>query len=277
MAYHLPAWPPVGTTEASLMAFSYTVEAWLLAIAHFGATVAGQSVMGLRSCSTCQCWLSIPMWNLNLQLRRIAIQKWRQQRSRICSVRHQQRWLPSFMARTTYGIFLPLWFSTMTAAVSTSTTKSPMNSYLLNASVRSGPSSTALSLPAQNNAAAPISSLMNLTGHFPKAYLIGPMTGSPSHKASTCGAATCWRWSWALRCAARFHQAKNKKVSVRLIKQRSREPHIVFSRTPAAREAVPSPISYDLRFHHMTFFVLICPFWVVRLVTTEGRDPRLFD
>ena len=43
--------------------------------------------MGLRPCSTSQCWLSIPMWNLNLQLRRIAIQKWRQQRPRICSVR----------------------------------------------------------------------------------------------------------------------------------------------------------------------------------------------
>ena len=46
-----------------------------------------QPVMGLRPCSTSQCWLSIPMWNLNLQLRRIAIQKWRQQRPRICSVR----------------------------------------------------------------------------------------------------------------------------------------------------------------------------------------------
>ena len=78
MAYHLPAWPPVGTTGASLMAFSSTVAAWFFAIAHFGATVAGQSVMGLRPCSTSQCWLNIPMWSLNLQLRRIAIQKWRQ-------------------------------------------------------------------------------------------------------------------------------------------------------------------------------------------------------
>ena len=91
----------------------------------------------------------------------------------------------------------------MTATVSTSTTKSPMNSNLPNASVRSGPSSTALSLSAQNNAAAPISSLVNLTGHIPKAYLIGPMTGSPNHKASTCGAATCGRCSWPLRWAAR--------------------------------------------------------------------------
>ena len=41
-----------------------TVAAWFLAIAHFGATVAGQSVMGPRPCSTSQCWLSIPMWNL---------------------------------------------------------------------------------------------------------------------------------------------------------------------------------------------------------------------
>ena len=87
MACHLPAWPPVSTTGASLMASSSTVAAWLLAIAHFGATVAGQSVMGLRPCSTSQCWLSIPTWNLNLQLGRIAIQKWRQQRPRICSVR----------------------------------------------------------------------------------------------------------------------------------------------------------------------------------------------
>ena len=87
MACHLPAWPPVGTTGASLMGSSSTAAAWFLAIAHFGATVAGQSVMGLRPCSTSQCWLSIPMWNLNLQLRRIAIQKWRQQRPRICSVR----------------------------------------------------------------------------------------------------------------------------------------------------------------------------------------------
>ena len=87
MACHLPAWPPVGTTGASLMTSSSTVAEWFLAIAHFGATVAGQSVMGLRPCSTSQCWLSIPMWNLNLQLRRIAIQKWRQQRPWICSVR----------------------------------------------------------------------------------------------------------------------------------------------------------------------------------------------
>ena len=54
MAYHLPAWPPVGTTGASLMTFSSTVATWFLAIAHFGATVAGQSVMGLRPCSTSQ-------------------------------------------------------------------------------------------------------------------------------------------------------------------------------------------------------------------------------
>ena len=87
MAYHLPSWPPVDTTGVSLMASSSTVVAWVFAIAHFGATVAGLSVMGLRPCSTSQCWLSIPMWNLNLQLRRIAIQKWRQQRPRICSVR----------------------------------------------------------------------------------------------------------------------------------------------------------------------------------------------
>ena len=87
MACHLPAWPPVGTTGASLMISSSTVAAWFLAIAHFGATVADQSVMGLRPCSTSQCWLSIPMWNLNLQLRRIALQKWRQQRPTICSVR----------------------------------------------------------------------------------------------------------------------------------------------------------------------------------------------
>ena len=127
MACHLPAWPPIGITGASLMVSSSTVAAWFLAIAHFGATVAGQSVMGLRLCSTSQCWLSIPMWNLNLQLRRIAIQKWRQQRPRICSVRHDQTWLPSLMARTTYGKLLPLRFSTMTATVSTSTTKSPMN------------------------------------------------------------------------------------------------------------------------------------------------------
>ena len=40
-------------------------------------------------------------------------------------------------------------------------------------------------------------------GHFPKVYLIGPMTGSPNHEASTCGAATCGRCSWALRWAAR--------------------------------------------------------------------------
>ena len=37
--------------------------------------------------STSQCWLSIPMWNLNIQLRYIVIQKWRQERPRICSVR----------------------------------------------------------------------------------------------------------------------------------------------------------------------------------------------
>ena len=73
MACHLPAWPPVGTTGASLMTSSSTVTARFLAIAHFGATVAGQSFMGLRLCSTSHCWLSIPMWNLNLQLRRIAI------------------------------------------------------------------------------------------------------------------------------------------------------------------------------------------------------------
>ena len=87
MACQLPAWPPVGTTGASLMTSSSTVAALFLAIAYFGATVAGQSVMGIRPCSTSQCWLSILMWNLNLQLRRIAIQKWRQQRPRICSVR----------------------------------------------------------------------------------------------------------------------------------------------------------------------------------------------
>ena len=87
MAYHLPAWPPVGTTGASLMTSSSTVAAWFLAISYFGAIVAGQSAMGLRPCPTSQCWLSIPMWNLNLQLRHIAIQKWRQQRPRICSVR----------------------------------------------------------------------------------------------------------------------------------------------------------------------------------------------
>ena len=87
MACHLPAGPPVGTTGASLMTSSSTVAAWFLAIAYFGATVADQSIMGLRPRSTSQCWLSIPTWNLNLQLRRIAIQKWRQQRPRICSVR----------------------------------------------------------------------------------------------------------------------------------------------------------------------------------------------
>ena len=87
MAYHLPAWPPVSTTGASLMASSSTVAAWFLDIAHFGATVTDQSVTGLRPCSTSQCWSSIPMWNLNLQLRRIAIRKWRQQRPRVCSVR----------------------------------------------------------------------------------------------------------------------------------------------------------------------------------------------
>ena len=106
-----------GEDYASRMASSSTVAAWFLAIAHFGATVAGQSVMVLRPCSTSQCWLSTPMWNLNFQLRRIARQKWRQQRPRICSVRHEQRWLPSFMARTTYGMFLPLRFSTMTVTV----------------------------------------------------------------------------------------------------------------------------------------------------------------
>ena len=96
MACHLPAWPPVGTSGASLMASSSTVAAWFLAISHFGATVAGQSVMGLRPCSTSQCWLSIPMWNLSLQLRCITIQKWWQQRPRIYSVRHEQRWLPFY-------------------------------------------------------------------------------------------------------------------------------------------------------------------------------------
>ena len=55
MACHLPAWPPVGTTGASLMTSSSTVAAWFLAIAHFGATVAGQPVLGLRPCSTSQC------------------------------------------------------------------------------------------------------------------------------------------------------------------------------------------------------------------------------
>ena len=87
IACHLPAWPPVGITGASLMTSSSPVAAWFLAVAHFGATVAGQSVMGLRPCSTSQCWLSISVWNLNLQLRPIAIQKWWQQRPRICSVR----------------------------------------------------------------------------------------------------------------------------------------------------------------------------------------------
>ena len=87
MACHLPAWPPVGTTGVALMTPSSTVAAWFLAIAYFGATGAGQSVMDLRPCSTSQCWLSTPKWNLNLQVRRIAIQKWRQQRPRICSVR----------------------------------------------------------------------------------------------------------------------------------------------------------------------------------------------
>ena len=106
------------------------------------------------------------------------------------------------MARTTYGMFLPPRFSTMIATVSTLTTKSLMNSNLPYASVRPGPSSTALPLPAQNNAAAPISSHLDLTGHFSKAYLIGPMTGSPNHKASTCDAATCGTCSWALRWAA---------------------------------------------------------------------------
>ena len=75
MACHLPAWPPVGTTGASLITSSSTGAAWFLAIAHFGSTVVGQSVIGLRPCSTSQCWLSVPLWNLNLQLRRIAIQK----------------------------------------------------------------------------------------------------------------------------------------------------------------------------------------------------------
>ena len=74
MACHLPAWPPVGTNGASLMTSSSTVATSFLAIAHFGSTVACQSVMGLRPCSTSQCWLSIPMWNLNLQLRCIAKQ-----------------------------------------------------------------------------------------------------------------------------------------------------------------------------------------------------------
>ena len=87
MACHLPAWPLVGTTGACLMTSSFTVAAWFLAIAHLGATVAGESVMDLRSFSTSECWLSIPMWNLNVQLRHIAIQKWWQQRPRICSVR----------------------------------------------------------------------------------------------------------------------------------------------------------------------------------------------
>ena len=62
MACHLPAWPPVGTAGASLMTSSSTVAAWFLAIAHFGATVAGQPVMGLCPCSTSQCWLSIPIY-----------------------------------------------------------------------------------------------------------------------------------------------------------------------------------------------------------------------
>ena len=66
MACHLPAWPPVGTTGASLMTSSSTVAAWFLAIVHFGATGAGQPVMGRRPCCTSQCWLSIPTWNLNL-------------------------------------------------------------------------------------------------------------------------------------------------------------------------------------------------------------------
>ena len=61
MACHLPAWPPVGTTGASLMTSSSTVAAWFLATANFGATVAGQSVMGLCPCSTSQCWLSTPI------------------------------------------------------------------------------------------------------------------------------------------------------------------------------------------------------------------------
>ena len=45
MACHLPVWPPVGTTGASLMTSSSTVAAWFLAIAHFGATVAGQPLL----------------------------------------------------------------------------------------------------------------------------------------------------------------------------------------------------------------------------------------
>ena len=45
MACHLPAWPPVGTTGASLTTSSSTVAAWFLAFAHFGATVAGQPVL----------------------------------------------------------------------------------------------------------------------------------------------------------------------------------------------------------------------------------------
>ena len=68
------------------MASSFTVGAWFLAIAHLGAAVASQSVIGLHPCSTSKCRLSILTWNLNLQLRRIAIQKWRQQRPKICSV-----------------------------------------------------------------------------------------------------------------------------------------------------------------------------------------------
>ena len=55
MACHPPAWPRVGPTGASLMTSSSTVAAWFLAIVYFGATVAGQSVMGLRPCSTSQC------------------------------------------------------------------------------------------------------------------------------------------------------------------------------------------------------------------------------
>ena len=61
MACHLPAWPPVRTTGASLMTSSSTVAAWFLAIAHFGATVAGQPVMSLGPCSTSQYWLSALM------------------------------------------------------------------------------------------------------------------------------------------------------------------------------------------------------------------------
>ena len=107
MARHLPAWPPVGTTGASLMTSSSTV-AMVSRYRPLGAIVAGQSVMGLR-CSTSQCWLSIPMWNLNLQLRRIAIQKWRQQRSRICSVRSL---CVAYVALALALVFMPGLYST---------------------------------------------------------------------------------------------------------------------------------------------------------------------